>query len=180
MYSIKILENAYISAIELAERCTPNSLSDCRDIYHIIKLVRASVRDFPEITDKTMFDTLGMHAARLRKMAGGKINPHMIVDNDGEVFPLPISNSYGSLTCLISRKLREKDVGSFTHLHKIADLCVQRFFEYSDWVDAHSDTPEWNMTQYVLCGFYSILGRYVGYLECAMKINDIPYGEIIV
>lgn len=107
---IKILENAYTSAIELAESCTPDSLSDCRDIYHIVKYVRAAVRDFPDRSNSLgeMFDVLSMHAAKLKRIAGGKISEHVIVSDSGEMFPLFITNSCGSLAHLIRRRLNKK------------------------------------------------------------------------
>ncbi|MDE6594106.1 MAG: hypothetical protein K2K57_13720 [Oscillospiraceae bacterium] len=180
MYNIKILENAVTAAIELAEGCKPDSRSDCRDIYHIVKFVRASIRDFPEITDKAMFDTLSMHAARLRKIAGGKITRHVIVSDSGEIFPLSITNTYGSLAHLIRRKLLKKDVTNFLRLHKIAELFMQRFCEYSGVVNTDPIPENMKMQDCLFYAFFLVVGRYVDLLEQAMKREDIPYDEISV
>ncbi|MDE6592776.1 MAG: hypothetical protein K2K57_06925 [Oscillospiraceae bacterium] len=180
MYNIKILENAVTAAIELAESCTPDSRSDCRDIYHIVKFVRAAVRDCPKITYKAMFDTLSMHAARLRKIAGGKITGHVIVSDSGEIFPLSITNTYGSLAHLIRRKLLNKDVKNFLRLHNIAELFMHRFCEYSDMADANHSLENLNMQDCLFYSFLLVVERYIDLLEQAMKRDEIQYDEIIV
>ena len=180
MYNIKTLKNAVTAAIELAESCTSDSRSDCRDIYHIVKFVRASVRDFPETVDKSIIDTLGMHATRLRKIAGGKITRHVIVSDSGEIFPLSITNTYGSLAHLIRRKLLKKDVKNFLRLHNIAELFMHRVCEYSDVVCANANLENLNMQDCLFYAFFLVVGRYIDLLEQAMKREEIPYDEIIV
>ena len=180
MYNIKILENAVTAAIELSESCTPDSRSDCRDIYHIVKFVRASVRDFPETVDKSMIDTLGMHAARLRKIAGGKITRHVIISDIGEIFPMSITNTYGSLAHLIRRKLLKKDVKNYLRLHKIADLFMHRFSEYSDVVNTDPIPENMKMQDCLFYAFFLVVGHYIDLLEKAMRREKIPYDEIIV
>ena len=180
MYNVTILENAVTAAIELAESCKPDSRSDCRVIYHIVKFVRASVRDFPQIIDKTMVDTLSMHAARLRKIAGGKISRHVIVSDSGEIFPLSITNTYGSLAHLIRRKLLKKDVKNFLRLHNIAEPFMHRFPEYSDVVNTDPIPENMKMQDCLFYAFLLVLGRYIDLLEQAMKREKIPYDEIIV
>ena len=127
---IKILENAYTSAIELAESCTSDSLSDCRNIYHIVKYVRAAARDFPDRSNslEEMFDVLSMHVARLKRIADGKIPLHVIVSDSEEIFPLSITNSCSSLAHFIRRRLHKKDTNNFLLLHKITDLFMHLFF----------------------------------------------------
>ena len=180
MYNINILENAVIAAIELAESCKPDSRSDCRDIYHIVKFVRAAVRDYPKITDKTMVDTLGMHAARLRKISGGKITRHVIVSDSGEIFPLSITNTYGSLAHLIRRKLLKKDVTNFQRLHNIAELFMHRFCEYSDIVNTDPIPENMKMQDCLFYAFFMVVRHYIDLLEQAMKREKIPYNEITV
>ena len=180
MYNIKTLENSVIAAIELAESCTPDSRSDCRDIYHIVKFVRASVRDCPQINDKTMFDTLGMHAARLRKIVGGKISRHVIVSDCGEIFPLPITNTYGSLAHLIRRKQLKKDVKNFLRLHNIAELFMHRFCEYSDVITTDPIPENLKMQECLFYAFFMVVRHYVDLLEQAMKREEIPYDKITV
>ncbi len=120
MYNIKILENAVTAAIELAESCTPDSRSDCRDVFHVVKYVRAAVRDFPNRSSslEEMFNVLSMHTARLQKIAGREISEYIIVSDSGEVFPLPITNPYVSLAHLIRQKLQKEDSKDYLHLHK--------------------------------------------------------------
>lgn len=127
-----------------------------------------------------MFDTLGMHTARLRKIASGKITGHVIVSDSGEIFPLSITNTYGSLAHLIRRKLLNKDVKNFLRLHKIADLFMHRFSEYSDMADANPSLKNLNMQDCLFYAFFLVVGRYIDLLEQAMKREDILYDEITV
>ena len=180
MYNIKTLENAVTAAIELAESCKPDSRSDCRDIYHIVKFVRASVRDFPKITDKAMFDTLGMHAARLKKIADGKITRHVIVSDSGEILPLSITNTYGSLAHLIRRKLLKKDVKNFLRLHKIAELFMCRFYLISLGLRGQIIPENLRLQDCLFYAFFMVVRHYIDLLEQAMRREEIPYDEITV
>ena len=182
MYNIKTLENAITAAIELSESCTSDSRSDFRDVFHVIKYVRATVRDFPDRSNslEEMFNVLSMHAARLQKIAGGKITENIIISSEGEVFPLYITNPYGSLAHLIRRKLLKKDVKNFQRLHKIADLFMHRFSEYSDMADVNHSLENLKMQDCLFYAFFFVVGRYIDLLEQAMKREDIPYDEIIV
>ena len=180
MYNIQILENAYTAVIELANSCTSKKLSTCRDVYHIVKYVRASVRDFPEKIaelDK-MSDILNMHAARLRKMAVGKITEHIIVNENGEIFPLPFSNPCGSLAYLIRRKLNENDVSNFLNLYKIADLYMHRYFEYTYITANTSDADTWYVKEALIDVLFSKIRKYIGYLELAMNREGIDFRKI--
>lgn len=165
MYNIKILENAYTAVIELADSCNSKKLSTCRDVYHIVKYVRASVRDFSEKTAELdeMFDILNMYATRLRKMAGGKINEHIIVNENGEVFPLPFSNPCGALAYLIRRKINENDAANFLNLYKIADLYMHRYFEYTYIAAQTSDIDTWYVNEALIDVFFSKIRKYIGY-----------------
>ena len=182
MYNIKILENAVTAAIELSESCKTDSRSDCRDVFHVVKYVRATVRDYPNRSNslEEMFNVLSMHTARLQKIAGGKISEHIIVSDSGEVFPLPITNPYASLAHLIRQKLQKKDSKDYLHLHKIADLFMHRFSEYSDMADIDSNLNNREMQDCLLYACFLVLGRYIDLLEQAMKCEGIPFDEIIV
>lgn len=175
---IKILENAYTSAIELAESCTSDSLSDCRNIYHIVKYIRAAVRDFPNRSNslEEMFDMLSMHAARLKRIAGGKISSHLIVSDSGEIFPLSITNPCSSLAHLIRRRLHKKDTENFLRLHKITDLFMHLFFEYSCNLSEESH----EMQDDLLFTCLLMLEHYNAMLERAMTSEGIPYDKINV
>lgn len=180
MYNIEILKNAYASAIELAESCTSDKLSACRDVYCILKFVRASVRDFPERTAKLdeMYDILNAQAARLRRMAGGKITEHIIVNENGEIFPLPLSNSCGALAHLIRRKLNENDVGNFLHLYRISDLYMHRYFENIDSTVRTSDTDTRYIAESLTDVFFSKIRKYTVRLEMAMNREKIAFSKI--
>lgn len=180
MYNIKILENAYTAVIELANSCTAKKLSTCRDVYHILKFVRASARDFPEQSDTLgeMSDTLNAHAARLKKMAGGKITEHLIVGENGEIFPLPLSNPCGSLAHLIRRKLNENDVGNFLNIYKISDLYMHRYFEYAYIAANTLDADTWYLYKALVDVLFSKIRKYVGYLEYTMDREGIAFREI--
>lgn len=167
MYNIKILENAYAAVIELANSCNSKKLSTCRDVYHIVKYVRASVRDFPEKTSELdeMSDILNMHAAGLRKMANGKITEHIIMKENGEIFPLPFSNPCGSLVYLIRWKSNENDVGNFLNLYKIADLYMHRYFEYTYIAANMSDVDIWYVKEALIDVFSQKIGNISGILN---------------
>ena len=182
MYNIKIIENAYASAIKLADSCTPDKLSSCRDVYHILKFVRASVRDFPQKNTALdeMYDILNAQAARLKKMAGGKISEHLIANADGEIFPLPLSNPCGSLAHLIRRKINENDVDNFLHLYKISELYMHRYFEYADSTACTSDSDTRYSNKALTDVFFSIIRKYIWRLEMAMSREGIAFGKITV
>lgn len=182
MYNIKILENAYASAIELAESCTSEKPSTCRDVYHVMKYVRASVRDFPEKTAELdeMYDILNAQAARLRRMAGGKINEHIIVNENGEIFPLPLSNSCGALAHLIRRKLNENDVDNFLHLYKISDLYMHRYFEYVGNTACTSDSDARYIDESLTDVFFLKIRKYTVRLEMAMNREKVAFSKITI
>lgn len=182
MYSIKILNDAVSAIIELADSCTSEKPSTCSDVYHVMKYVRASVRDFPERTAELdeMYDILNAQAARLRRMAGGKITEHIIVNENGEIFPLPLSNSCGSLTHLIRRKINEDDFGNFLNLYKIADLYMHRYFEYA-YIAANTTNEDTGYVSTALIDvFFSKIRKYTGYLEFAMDREGIDFRKITV
>ncbi len=88
MYGIKILENACAAAIELANNCADCDAKTQGYIYHLVKFVRAAIRDFPEKTDNLndMFDLLGKYANRLKRITNNKISKFIIVGDNGEKF----------------------------------------------------------------------------------------------
>ena len=64
MYNSKILNKAVSSIIELAENVSDDRMEHSM-VYHLLKFIRAAVRDFPENTDKSMVDILGAYAAKI-------------------------------------------------------------------------------------------------------------------
>lgn len=182
MYSIKILNEAVSAIIELADSCTSEKPSTCCDVYHVVKYVRASVRDFPEKAAELdeMYDILNAQAARLRRMAGGKITEHIIVNENGEIFPLPLSNSCGALAHLIRRKLNENDVGNFLHLYKISTLYMHRYFENTDSTVRTSDTDIRYIAESLTDVFFSKIRKYTVRLEMAMNREKVAFSKITV
>lgn len=180
MYSIKILNEAFSAIIELADSCTSEKPSTCSDVYHVMKYVRASVRDFPERTAELdeMYDILNAQAARLRRMAGGKITEHIIVNENGEIFPLPLSNSFGALAHLIRRKLNENDVDNFLHLYRISDLYMHRYFENTDCVACTSDSDTRYIAESLTDVFFSKIRKYTVRLEMAMNREKVVFSKI--
>ncbi|MDE6593267.1 MAG: hypothetical protein K2K57_09435, partial [Oscillospiraceae bacterium] len=66
------------------------------------------------------------------------------------------------------------------NLHKIADLFMHRFSEYSDMADDNSNLNDREMRDCLLYACFLVLGRYIDLLEQAMKCEKIQYDKIIV
>ena len=184
MYNAKILNEAVSAIIEIAD-----SVSDDRRersmVYHLLKFIRAAVRDFPENTDKSMVDILGAYAAKIKHSTNGVISKFITLNlhanyEKGEAIPLPITNANEALLHLIQQNLRDRNRDNYSAIHKIADLYLRKFFEYSDLLDAHPDVENCELKQIMLTAFCSELGLHIGWLEDAMKFEEIPYDDIIV
>lgn len=111
-------------------------------------------------------------------MAGGKITEHLIVGENGEIFPLPLSNPCGSFAHLIRRKLNENDIGNFLNIYKISDLYMYRYFEYA-YIAANSlDADTWYLYKALVDVSFSKIRKYIGYLEFAMDREGIDFRKI--
>lgn len=184
MYNIKIFEEACKSIIELADNVS-NDRVERSMIYHLLKFIRAAVRDFSNNSDKSMVDLLNAYAAKIKKSAGGKIARYVIAERSderkkGEIIPMPIMNAHCSFIGLLKRALRENDVENYTRIHKIENLYTHKFFEYSDWVDTHPEIENQYIKSTMLMALCSELGRYGGYLKHEMKNAGLECDEIIV
>ena len=184
MYNIKILNEAVSSIIAIAD-----SVSDERQersmIYHLLKFIRGAVRDFPQNTDKSVVDILGAYATKLKRSTDERISKFVALElhvnyEKSEVIPLPITNANEALLHLIQQNLREKNSDNYSAVHKIADLYLRKFFEYSERLDVHPDVENCELKQIMLTAFCSELGLNIGWLEDAMKFEGIPYDDIIV
>ena len=184
MYNIKILNEAVSSIIAIAD-----SVSDDRQersmVYHLLKFIRASVRDFPDNDDHITVDLLNAYAAKIKRYTDGGIARFIALNlhanyEKGEVIPLPITNANEALLHLIQQNLRDRNRDNYSAVHKIADLYLRRFFEYSDRLDAHPDVENCELKHIMLTAFCSELGLNIGWLEEAMKFEEIPYDDIIV
>ena len=184
MYNIKILNEAVSSIIAIADSVSDDH-QECSMVYHLLKFIRAAVRDFPPNTDKTTFDILGAYAAKIKRSANGEISKFIALNlhanyEKGEAVPLPITNANEALLHLIQQNLRKKNRDNYSTIHKIADLYLRKFFEYSDRLDAHPDVENCELKHIMLTAFCSELGLHIGWLEDAMKFEEIPYDDIIV
>ena len=184
MYNVKILNEAVSSIIDLAD-----SISDDRRersmIYHLLKFIRAAVRDFPDNDDHITVDLLNAYAVKIKHSTNGEISKFITLNlhanyEKGEVIPLPITNANEALLHLIQKNLREKNRDNYSAVHKIADLYLHKFFEYSDRLDAHSDVENCELKHIILTAFCSELGLHIGWLEDALRFEEIPYDDIIV
>lgn len=184
MYSTKILNDAVSAIIELADN-VPDDIKMQSYIYHLLKLIRAAARDYPENEDGKIIDILGSYAVKIKKSAGGKIYGYIVAERSSErkkskIIPMPITNAHCSFIGLIKRVLEEDDAENYMRIHKIEKLYVHKFFEYSDKVDAHRETENQRIKSDLLMAFGSELGRYGGYLKRAMKDSGLECDEIIV
>lgn len=184
MYNIKILNKAVSAIIELAS----NVSDDRRErsmIYHLLKFIRAAVRDFPENTDKSTVDILGAYAAKIKRSTDGGVVRFIALERHAEyekseIIPMPITNANEAILHLIRKNLQEKNSNNYATVHKIADLYLRRFFEYSDWLDARPYIENWDVKQALLCAFCSELGLHIGCLEKNMRNNCLEYDAVIV
>ncbi|MCM1330095.1 MAG: hypothetical protein NC253_11725 [Ruminococcus sp.] len=180
MYTTKTLINACTAAVELAENYTANKRSTCRDIYHILKFLRAQIRDFHADNAELsgLFDTLGAQAKRLRKIAQNKLTKHTVYNEYNENFAFPTTNACGSMLQLVKRKFDEKDIESFPFLYKISDFFVKWFLRRSDAVctDPNPNIAEMQMKSHR--AFCSVLWKYVICMEVVMEDRKIDYERI--
>lgn len=76
MYNIKTLMKAYFSVIKLADSCTSTDSTTLSNLYHLVKLIRSAIRDFPQ--DAVLLDefksVLDICSARLKKRVGKKLD----------------------------------------------------------------------------------------------------------
>ncbi len=181
MYNIKILENACTAAIELADNCADDDAKTQGYIYHLVKFVRAEIRDFPEKTDKLneAFELLGKYANRLKRSAGDRLSKFIISGNDGEKITLPINNIQGLLIHLIRQNLKEKNACNYLQIHKIADLYVHRLFEYWTGIDDDPDTLDKFIFGTILDAHCMELVHHICWLENALRFQEISYDDII-
>ena len=154
-------------------------------VYHLLKFIRAAVRDFPDNDDHITVDLLNAYAAKIKRSANGEISKFITLNlhannEKGEAIPLPITNANEALLHLIQQNLRDRNRENYSAIHKIADLYLRKFFEYSDWLDVHHDVENCELKHIMLTAFCSELGLHIGWLEDAMKFEKIPYDDIIV
>lgn len=193
MYNIETLIGAYFSVIKLADSCTSKDIETLSNLYHLVKLTRRAIRDFPQ--DAVPLDefksALDICSARLKKRVGKRLKRYVIAETkiDGSIsddkgikreLHSPLTDSYVAITYFIQQKLENKEAGYFLCLYKIADLYMQHLFKYSDEINARSDTENSGEINISLCIIISGIGHYIGYLENAMRAEGIKFDEIRV
>lgn len=193
MYNIKTLMKAYFSVIKLADSCTSTDSTTLSNLYHLVKLIRSAIRDFPQ--DAVLLDefksVLDICSARLKKRVGKRLEQYVIAetsiggsisDDKGKERKLysPLTDSYVAITYFIRQKLENKEVGYFLRLYKIADLYMQHLFKYSDEINARSDVENLGDIKISLCIIISGMEYYIGYLESAMRAEGIKFDVIRV
>ncbi|MCM1480431.1 MAG: hypothetical protein NC085_12065 [Muribaculaceae bacterium] len=187
LYKPKIVKNACKAAIEIAQNYTFDDNRNLSRIYHLIKLARASAREFAD-TDKElseMFDTLSMYAAKLKRNPDVKIIQvqYVLTCVNTEVstlIPMPISNAHFALIKLIRQSLKNKAVDDYIRLYDVSNLYVQRLFQYCDWVNAHREIENYELISGFLLIFVAEIRQHTSWLESAMKFNGIAYEKILM
>lgn len=76
MFPKSIIENAYTALIELADIYNLDDRFTRSNIYHLMRFVRAAIREYPERTNEfdAMFDTLSSHSAKLKRLSDKRIS----------------------------------------------------------------------------------------------------------
>ncbi len=193
MYSIETLIAAYFSVIKLADSCTSPDKTNLSNLYHLVKLTRSAIRDFPQ--DAVFLDefksVLNICSARLKKRVGKKLKQYVVVETkvDGSIkdgkgkkreLHSPLTDAYVAVTYFIRQKLENKEVGDFLCIYKIADLYMQHLFEYSNKISTGTADESSSNINISLCIIISGIGYYIGYLENAMRAEGIKFDEIKV
>ena len=192
MYNIETLIGAYFSVIKLADSYTSTDIETLSNLYHLVKLTRRAIGDFPQ--DAVLLEefkgVLDICSARIKKRAGKRLKQYVIVETkiDGSIkdgkdkkreLHSPLTDSYVAVTYFIRQKLENKEADDFLMLYKIADLYMQHLFKYSDKINARN-TENSGDINISLCIIISGIGHYIGYLENAMRAEGIKFDEIKV
>ncbi|MDE5992026.1 MAG: hypothetical protein K2G87_03140 [Oscillospiraceae bacterium] len=193
MYNIQTLMKAYFSVIKLADSCNSTDETTLSNLYHLVKLTRSAIRDFPQ--DIVWLDefksVLDIYSARLKKRADQRLKQYFIAETeiDGSIsddkgikrkLHSPLTDSYVAITYFIRQKLKNRETDDFLMLYKIADLYMQHLFQYSDEINVRPDTENLGDINISLCIIISGMGHYIGCLENAMRAEGIKFDEIRV
>ncbi|MCM1330263.1 MAG: hypothetical protein NC253_12590 [Ruminococcus sp.] len=188
MFPKSIIENAYTALFELADISDLDDRFTRSNIFHLMRFIRAAIRDYPEKSDdlNAMFDNLSAYSARLKRLSDKKISRYVIglsytVKKDANKWnmtvPIPISNAHTSLILLVRNCLKEKSKGNYLRLYNIAELYVPKFLDYADWADVHIEN---DTVKAMISHFEDELHRYVIRLRKAMLDENINCNEFIV
>lgn len=194
MYNVQTLTRAYFSVIKLIDRCSSADWQTLSNLYHLIKLVRSAIRDFPQyaVCLDEFKSVLDISAARLKKHVGKRLNQYFIEEttigsstNDDKggkkrILHSPLNDSYGAIVFFIQRAAENREISNFLLLHRIADLYMQHLFLYSDMIDENPDIDASGEINVSLRVIISGMGYYIGLIECVMRAEGIKFDEIRV
>ncbi|MCM1480430.1 MAG: hypothetical protein NC085_12060 [Muribaculaceae bacterium] len=187
MYNKKVVKNACKAAIDLSKDYTFDNNPTRSCIYHLVKLARVSAKEFIETDDelREMFDTLGVYAAKLKRIPNLKIiqGQYVLTYDDEKVkipVPTPMSNAHNSVIRLIRNSLNNRTKDDYVRLYDISNLYVQKLFQYSDWLQVHESIEKYDMINGLLWALVSEIWRHTYWLENAMNFEHIKYDEILM
>lgn len=194
MYNVQTLTRAYFSVIKLIDRCSSADWQTLSNLYHLIKLVRSAIRDFPQysVCLDEFKSVLDICAARLKNRVRNRSNHYIIEgttigsstndDNGGKkrILHSPLNDSYGAIVFFILRAAENRKISDFLLLHRIADLYMQHLFLYSDMIDENPDIDASGEINISLRVIISGMGYYIGLIECVMRTEGIKFDEIKV
>ncbi|MCM1062699.1 MAG: hypothetical protein NC452_20830 [Eubacterium sp.] len=186
--NLKELEETYEAVVDVVNSCLDDDSEAASHAYHIVKLLRSTIRDWPEQTAKfdEMYSVLDTYAAKLKKQAGGKIGRWAITSREkntkGKHYKIntPLTNAHCSVILLIRQRLKEENTLSLVSLHRIANFYTRRLFEYSDMIDKQIVSDELFLISSVLYCFVADIGDHTGYLEGLMTREGISFTQIKV
>lgn len=194
MYNIKILTRAYFSLIKLVDSYSSADWQTLSNLYHLVKLVRRAMRDFPQyaVCLDEFKSVLDISATQLKKRVGKRLNQYFIKEttigsstNDDKggkkrILHSPLNDLYGAIVFFIRRAAENRKISDFLLLHRIADLYMQHFFVYSDMIDENPDIDASGEINISLCVIIHNMGHYIGLIECLMRTEGIKFDEIKV
>ncbi|MCM1382655.1 MAG: hypothetical protein NC192_12010 [Muribaculaceae bacterium] len=186
-----IIENAYTALIELADTYDLDDRFTRSNIFHLMRFVRAAIRDYPEKSDEldAMFDNLSAYSASLKRFSAKGIAKYVMklnygvkneIDKKDMIVPISINNAQTSLILLIRNCLKEKSKEKYLRLYNIAELYVPIFLSYADWLDVHPEIKNYTMVKEMVSHFEDELHRYVIRLRRAMLDENIACNELVV
>ncbi|MCM1062756.1 MAG: hypothetical protein NC452_21145 [Eubacterium sp.] len=188
MMNLKELEETYEAVVDVVNNCPADDSEAASNAYHIVKLLRSTIRDWPEHTARLdeMYSVLDTYAARLKRQAGGKIGQWAMTSTDKNTkskhykINTPLSNAHVSVILLIRQRLKKENTLSLVSLHRIANFYTRRLFEYSDMIDKQIVSDELFFIHTALYSFAVDIGNHTGYLEALMTREGIQFTKIKV
>ena len=190
MYDIETLTRAYFAVIKLADDCTSEDAEALSNSYHLVKFVRAVIRDSLEDTAwfQEFMNVLDISSARLKRRIGRNLKQYVLTETkfgsstSGEgakrQIYTPVTNAYAAVTYFIYKGLKNNETDNFLRLYNISDLYMQWLFRYADSVKARPYTEKSGDISIALYIIIGSMGYHIGYLENAMRAKGIKFNKI--